>query len=251
MKKYKKIFYGVETTLRKQSKLSKTDFDSTFGDIPNYKNITDNDVYWILVYVAFYSGMRASTVGQKLPVIEKYLYDFIKVKDYSEIEINQMLKDPNVIHNKQKIKACINNAKKFDNLLNKYGSFIKYLESFGSLKDEATIDVLQADLRDRFEYLGERTVYHFLTDLGLNVLKPDRVICRIFTRLGLIDNEDSIDQAINVGREIASATGFPIRYVDIIFVTYGQMGEYGICLPKNPKCSICGVKEYCKYYAGN
>ncbi|MEM3986898.1 MAG: hypothetical protein QXR39_08995 [Candidatus Methanomethylicia archaeon] len=80
------------------------------------------------------------------------------------------------------------------------------------------------------------------------MLKPDRVICRIFSRLGFIDNADNINQAIKVGRDIAIATGYPIRYIDIIFTTYGQMGDYGICLEKNPKCYICEIKKYCNYY---
>jgi len=117
---------------------------------------------------------------------------------------------------------------------------------------------LRENLRSRFGYLGERTVNHLLTDLGFNVLKPDRVICRIFSRLGLINDEDSIDQAIEVGRDMAAATGHPIRYVDIILVKYGQMGESegefglkdGVCLEKNPKCSVCGVKKYCSYFTG-
>jgi len=36
-----------------------------------------------------------------------------------------------------------------------------------------------------------------MLDLGLNVWKPDRVICRILFRLGLISHKDNIDQAIN------------------------------------------------------
>lgn len=270
MKNYKEVFTQMEETLRKNSNLSKEQFDSRFGKFKNlsYKNMQNKDIFWVLVYVTFYSGMRASTVSQKLPTIKKYLYDFKKVKDYSQKEINQILSDPDVIHHRRKIEVCINNAKAFDKLLNTYDSFAKYLESFGEIyltkwgswdfRDKGSIEQLRVDLRRRFQYLGERTVNHFLTDLGLNVLKPDRVICRIFSRLGFIDDANNITQAVEVGKNIAIATGYPIRYIDIIFVKYGQMGkdEYfgltdGICLEKNPKCSICGVKKYCKYYAVN
>jgi len=125
MQKYREIFNQIENTLRKNSGLSKERFNSRFGEFKNlsYKNIEDKDVFWILVYVTFYSGMRASTVSQKLPAIKKYLYDFKKVKNYSEREINQIVNDPNVIHYKRKIEACINNAKEFDKLL-KYIWFV-------------------------------------------------------------------------------------------------------------------------------
>lgn len=258
MEKYKEIFTRIEKTLRN---LFNEQFDSRFEEFKNlhYKNMQDKDIFWVLVYVTFYSGMRASTVSEKLSTIKKYLYDFKKVKDYSEKEINQILNDPDMIHNRRKIEACIKNAKEFDKLLNTYGSFDKYLESFGEIyktecdsldfREEGSMKRLQADLKSRFQYLGERTVYHFLSDLGLNVLKPDRVICRIFSRLGFIDDAKNIEQAVKVGRDIADATCKPIRYIDIIFVTYGQMGDNGICLEKNPKCSVCGIREYCNYYA--
>ncbi len=109
-KKYNEIFTQIENTLRKNSNLSKEQFDSRFGEFKNlsYKNMQDKDIFWILIYITFYSGMRASTVSEKVPTIKKYLYDFRKVKDYSEKEINQILTDPNVIHYKRKVEACIN-----------------------------------------------------------------------------------------------------------------------------------------------
>ncbi len=258
MQKYKEIFTLIEDTLRRESTLSQELFDIRFGEFKklNYECMSDEDIFWILVYVAFYSGMKAATVSQKLPSIRKYLYDFRKVKDYSQKEIDQILNDPNTIHHEGKIKACIDNAKEFYDITKRYGSFKEYLKRFEPLTNDKNINRLKVNLRKRFRYLGKRTVYHFLTDLGINVLKPDRVICRIFERLGLINNRDDIDKVIEVGRNFATATGYPIRYIDIIFVKYGQEGadEYfglkdGICLEKNPKCTICGVKDYCNYYA--
>lgn len=257
---YKELFIQIENTLRKESSLSSKLFNLHFGKFKNlnYKSLLDKDIFWIIVYVTFYSGMRSSIVSQKLASIKSYFYDFKKVKDYSEKEINQILNDPKIIRHKQKINACITNALEFDKLLKKYGSFRKYLESFGSLKDEAIIDRLRADLKSKFRYLGKITVNHFLKDLGINVLKPDIVICRIFSRLGLIDHKENITQAIKVGRKFAGATGYPISYIDIIFVKYGQMGkdEYfglknGICLEKNPRCTACKITQYCNYYARN
>lgn len=249
MKRYKDIFSKLENTLRKHSKLSKAGFNSRFGAFKtlDYRNLTNEDIYWTIVYVTFYSGMKAATITDRLPAIKKYLYDFRKVKSYSREDARRIMADPDTVHHERKIKACIANAKEFDKILNEHGAFARYMESFGPLDEEATIDKLRADLRSKFLYLGERTVNHFLTDLGLNVLKPDRVICRIFTRLGLIRDENSLEQAVEIGKDMARATGFPIRYVDIIFVAYGQVGELGICLQRNPRCDICGIKQYCRH----
>lgn len=260
MNRYREIFSKIENTLRTQSKLTKELFDARFGEYKNldYKNMSDNDIFQTLIGVVFYSGMRASVVSQRLSALEQHFDDFKKVKNYTNEDIARILADPNTIHHELKIRACIHNAVEFDKLVKQHGSFCKYLESSGLLQDERNIKKLRSELRSRFRYLGKITVNHLLTDLGLNVLKPDRVICRIFFRLGFIDKENNITQAIEVGRDIAKATGHPIRYIDIVFVTYGQMGENeyfgladGICLKKNPKCSICGVKEDCKYYADN
>ncbi|MFX0199165.1 MAG: 3-methyladenine DNA glycosylase, partial [Candidatus Hodarchaeota archaeon] len=75
---------------------------------------------------------------------------------------------------------------------------------------------------------------------------------RMLYRIGLIDDKDDIEKTVQVGREITSKVGLPIRYIDIIFVKYGQRGaeepfglDDGICLEKNPRCHLCGVTEYC------
>lgn len=257
---YRELFGQIEKTLRKESCLSSELFNLHFEKFKNlnYKNLSDRDIFWIIVYITFYSGMRSSIVSQKLLYLKNYFYDFKKVKDYTEKEINQILKDPKIIRHQQKIKACITNALAFEQLLRRHGSFRKYLESFGSLKDEAVIDRLRTDLKSRFRYLGKITVNHFLKDLGINVLKPDRVICRIFSRLGLIAHKENIIQVLKAGRKFAVATGYPISYIDIIFVKYGQIGrdeyfglEDGICLEKNPRCTVCEVTQYCNYYARN
>lgn len=119
--------------------------------------------------------------------------------------------------------------------------------------------LLKEDLEVRFDGLGGITAYHVLTDIGLNVLKPDRVICRLFQRLGLIKGDEDVFNkqpltTIIEGRKFAAATGHPIRYIDIVFVAYGQVKsiefgvERGICTD-NPSCNVCHATEFCNYYA--
>lgn len=253
---FKDLFYKIEATLKKESSLSKEDFEKYWGRFKtdyNYKNDTDKDIFWKLVSVIFYSGMKAAIVTDKLPFIRNYLFDYTIVKDYSEIEIVNITGGPSIIRNKAKIKACIDNAKIFDSIINKYGSFAKYLESFGDLNETLTLERIK-DNFIRFSFLGKITAYHFMLDLGLKVWKPDRVIMRILFRLGLIDDIENIEKAVEVGKAIADQVGEPIRYIDIVFVKYGQQGEEegfglktGICLEKNPRCEICGIKEYCNF----
>lgn len=43
--------------------------------------------------------------------------------------------------------------------------------------------------------------------------------------LGMIRDEEDIEGVIQVGRHMSTATGQPIRYIDIVLVKYGQMGR--------------------------
>lgn len=114
--------------------------------------------------------------------------------------------------------------------------------------------LLKEGLEGHFSYLGGITVYHFLTDIGLKVLKPDRVICRIFKRLGLIENENQLLKTVIHGRKMAEQTQLDIGYIDIVLVAYGQEQseafgiDKGICLSK-PRCEYCdkGIKDLCSY----
>jgi DNA-3-methyladenine glycosylase I len=252
----KDIFKKMEMAIKKECSLSEVEFEKNWDKFKkyHYKNYSDNDIYWVLVQVAFYSGMKAATVTEKLPAIKKYFNDYSTAKNYSEIEVNAILKDPKTIHYKRKIEACINNAIRFDKLIKRHGSFSKYIESFGNIQEDRTIDLLKKDLL-QFDYVGPITTFHVMLDLGLNVWKPDRVIRRILFRLGLISDKENIEQSILVGKEFSRQINEPIRYIDIIMVKYGQVGDEegfgltkgGICLEKNPRCHACGVTEYCTY----
>jgi DNA-3-methyladenine glycosylase I len=76
------------------------------------------------------------------------------------------------------------------------------------------------------------------------------VICRLFHRLGLLKSEDQIVKAILEGTRFAEATGLPIRYIDIVFVVFGQVASpqvgisKGVCLIE-PRCGVCAIKTQC------
>ena len=251
-----RMFSLIEETLYSQSRLSREDLSSTLEYYKklDYRKMTDDEIFWNMVKVAFYSGFKAATVSNKLPRIREYFSDYNKVKDYADNDHTRISQDPGIIRNRRKITAISWNAKIFDRLVKKNGSFVNYMESFRPLDDDLNLTLFRYDLRKNFRYLGPRTVYHFMTDLGLNVLKPDRVICRILYRLGMIGVENDIDRAVQVGRQISVATGHPIRYIDIVLVKYGQKGKGdkfglldGVCLKNSPRCNICGVRQHCNF----
>jgi len=224
-----------------------------------YKEMDDNEIFKTLVQTVFFSGMNAKTVGKKLPHIFKHLGDFRKVANYTTKDIEAILKDENMIRNPKKVEACVHNAKEFLKIVEKYGSFSSYICSFNP-KDYPTIKKhLAPELQKKFSYIGPINVYHFLMDLGLPVMKPDRTIQRLFYRLGWIEsldisNKRNIEKTIKICTAISKKTGLWIRTVDIVLVSFCQEDgsrelkiKRGTCTT-NPKCSECPLQDTCKYY---
>lgn len=253
---YKNIFKELEKTFFSKSDLPASKLTK---NLENFKKIKkqkrdDNDYFWVMVYVTFYSGFKAKTVTDKIQAIENIFGDYEKVAKYDETKVQKIIESKKVIGHRQKINGIIHNANQIKAIKKQFGTFDNYLNSFGDTDDDKILFELIKDLKNRFKYLGGITVFHFLTDIGYNVLKPDRVLCRIFYRLGLVDSEEDFLGVIAAGRKFASATGLPIRYIDIIFVAYGQVDakpefglKEGICLSSNPKCELCGVYEFCQF----
>jgi len=259
MKNYKAIFEGVESTLLSIGSQN-LPLDKIRENLEWFKNVegkvySDADYYWTLVCVIFYAGFKAATVNAKLSLIRKWFPDYKTVANYDKGKVKEILNDPEMIRNQRKIQACINNAYIFKGIVNDYRSFKEYIDSFAPTESFENLMLLKEELEYRFSGLGKITTYHFLTDIGLPVLKPDRVICRIFQRLGLIESDKQLIKTVIQGRKFAQATGHPIRYIDIVFVSYGQMEsiefgiDRGICLETNPYCALCGISKYCTYYA--
>lgn len=259
MKDYRAIFDAVEKTLfavgSKKLPLEKIHEELEESKHLEGKRFSDDDYYRTLVHIIFYSGFRAQTVTDKLHVIDRHFPTYAIVATYGEQEVNAILRDGDMIRNHTKIRSCLNNAKIVEQLVHKHGSLQNYIDSFEPLQSAGHLFRLKDDLQNRFAGLGDITVYHFLTDIGLPVLKPDRVIVRIFTRLGLVKRDASPSEVIEQGKKFAEVTGHPIRYIDLVLVAYGQVQtrelgiEKGICLEANPSCSKCGVSQYCDYHA--
>jgi DNA-3-methyladenine glycosylase I len=253
----KSIFNAVETTLVHvgSQNLEAEILQKRLDEFKYGKKQLDNDHHYrMMVFVIFVSGFRAETANARKDAIFRYFNDYEKAAKYGDADIERIMHDPRMIKNRRKVKACVETARKFKVIIAKHGSFQNYIESFEPEQSFENLILLKEDLAHRFDGLGNITAYHFLTDIGMPVVKPDRVLRRIFHRLGFIEDEnDALGTVIEAGK-FAKATGHPPRYIDIVFVSYGQVTamyfgmEQGICLERNPRCEICGVTRYCNYY---
>jgi DNA-3-methyladenine glycosylase I len=186
-------------------------------------------------------------------VIRRHFSDWRTVTAYAPSDVERILADPLMIRHPGKIRGVVQNAQEFATIVGSYGSFTAYIESFHPRDSPEALRRLRVSLQQRFAYLGEITVYHFLTDLGLPVLKPDRVLRRMFFRLGVTNDETDLAGTVTAGQRLAKATGLPIRYIDRVFAALGQVQskelgiDRGICL-QTPRCIECGLQAFCRYY---
>ncbi len=254
---YKEVFLAVERRLIEiaSKNLPESEVQVRLGQFKQFaaRELTDDQFYAILVFVAFYSGFKAATVMSKRDIIQKHFPSWRRVSEYKEWDIQTILSDPQMISHEGKIRACVANARTFASLISKHGSIKRYIDTYAPTESLENLLLFKEALEGTFAYLGGITVYHFMTDIGLPVLKPDRVMCRIFERLGLLENQKQLLKTVLQGRKFAEATGLPIRYIDIVFVAYGQVAsdelkiDEGICLSTNPRCNKCSIRNYCHY----
>lgn len=250
---YKSIFSKLEDSLKSNyEKVTQKSFEKEYQWARNlvFDEKTDDWYFDTLKFIAFYSGFKAGTVTNKTDVINKHFSDFRTVANYGNEDIDRIMSDLEMIRHKRKIEGVIENAKAIVEIIEDedYGSVQKYIESFKPNKSKARLKDFYNILRSKFAYLGDVTAFHFMMEIGLDVVKPDRVLVRIFKRLRLIDDEKQYFELIEHARNFSKATGEKIRYIDLVFVVYGQETEYAICLEDNPKCGLCQLHEYCKLY---
>ena len=103
-------------------------------------------------------------------------FDIDKICNYDENKIKELEENKDIIRNKLKIKASINNAKIFKNIKEEYGSFSAYLLIFTDNKIYLEIDKTSSDLSDRIskdlrrrgmKFVGSMIIYSYLEAVGI------------------------------------------------------------------------------------
>lgn len=109
-------------------------------------------------------------------------FDYRTIADFSEKQIEEILKKEGMIKSRRKIESIIHNARCFLQIIDDFGSFDHYIWSFtngqtfiyrchheGQLESKnALSDQISKDLKKRgFKYLGSITVYSHLQACGI------------------------------------------------------------------------------------
>ena len=141
-------------------------------------NFDDKYLYEMLILESFQAGLSWECILNKREGFRKAYdnFDIDKVCNYDDTKINELLSDKNIIRNKLKIKASINNSKIFKEIVNEYGSFYNYLKTFTNNKiiyenDKTTnklSDDISKDLKKRgMKFVGSTTIYSYLQAIGI------------------------------------------------------------------------------------
>jgi DNA-3-methyladenine glycosylase I len=147
-------------------------------------NHDDRVHFEFLVMENFQAGLSWSAVFRKRENYRKAFAEFdpIKVAHFTEKKIEKLVLNPGIIRNRQKIKAVVNNAKRFLEVQKEFGSFDAYIWSFVNGKPivkgwkktsqipvtNKASDKLSADLKKRgFQFVGSTTMYAHMQTFGL------------------------------------------------------------------------------------
>ncbi|MCI1274442.1 MAG: DNA-3-methyladenine glycosylase I, partial [Clostridiaceae bacterium] len=149
--------------------------DEEWG-VPKYK---DRELYELLVLESFQSGLSWITILKKRESFRLAFdnFDVLKVSKYNTEKFEELLHNENIIRNKLKILATINNAKIFINIQKEYGSFSDYIWHFTDNKiikntkpmvKSPLSDRISKDLKERgMKHVGSITIYSYLQAIGI------------------------------------------------------------------------------------
>lgn len=162
------------------SDLYKKYHDDEWG-VPVYD---DQKLFEFLILETFQAGLSWITILKKRETFQLAFddFDYLKVAQYSEDKIQELMLDAGIIRNQLKIRAAVSNAVAFMKVQEEFGSFSKYIWKFTdgkpidnkrkSLKEVPATsplsDEISKDLKKRgFKFVGSTVVYAHMQATGM------------------------------------------------------------------------------------
>lgn len=141
-------------------------------------NLDEKYLFEMLILESFQAGLSWECVLNKREFFKEAYDDFDveKIINYDDVKIDELCNNKNIIRNKLKIKASVENAKIFMNIESEYGSFKNYLLKYfkkypikevgkttSSISDELSKDLFKRGMR----FVGSTIIYSYLQAIGL------------------------------------------------------------------------------------
>ena len=141
----------------------------------------DQVLFENLLLVTFQSGLSWQTMINKKENFKK-AYDYFQIEKiihYEKEKIEELMQNRNIIRNRKKIEASINNTIIFKQIQEEHGTFSIYLWSFTDnkvlidtpenyQKTSPLSDTIALDLKVKgMKYIGSITIYSFIEQMGI------------------------------------------------------------------------------------
>ena len=141
-------------------------------------NFDDKYLYEMLILESFQAGLSWECILNKRESFKKAYdnFDIEKVLGYDNKKIDELIANKDIIRNKLKINASINNSKIFKEIVKEYGTFYDYLKHFTFDKIIYEIDKttnklsneISKDLQKRgMKFVGSTIIYSYLQAIGI------------------------------------------------------------------------------------
>lgn len=141
-------------------------------------NINDDYLLEMLILESFQAGLSWECVLNKRESFRQAYDNFNidKICNYTENKIKELSENKDIIRNKLKIKASINNTKIFKSIQKEFGSFSNYLKKFTKdniiyetdkttnfLSDDISKDLIKRGMK----FVGSTIIYSYLQAIGI------------------------------------------------------------------------------------
>ncbi|MDD1751509.1 MAG: DNA-3-methyladenine glycosylase I [Methanotrichaceae archaeon] len=144
----------------------------------------DRKLFELLTLEGFQAGLTWELILKRRIALKKAFADFDpeKVAKYTATKIQETLSNPEVIRNRAKVQATVNNAQKFIQIQDEIGSFDKFIWKYvnGKPLDHALKSMtempaqteesrtMSKDLKKRgFKFVGPTICYAFMQSVGM------------------------------------------------------------------------------------
>ena len=141
-------------------------------------NTDDKYLFEMLILESFQAGLSWECVLNKREAFKKAYdnFDINKIVLYDDNKINELLNNKNIIRNRLKIKASINNAIIFKKIVNEYKSFYNYLCIFtnnkvyyelGKTTNKISDNISKNLYKKGMRFVGSTIIYSYLQAVGI------------------------------------------------------------------------------------
>ena len=141
-------------------------------------NFDDKYLFEMLILESFQAGLSWECVLNKRDSFRQAYdnFDIEKVCNYDEKKKQELISNAEIIRNKLKVNASVNNAKIFRDIKNEFGTSYNYLKTFTNgetyyevgLTSSELSDKISKDLKKRgMKFVGTTIIYSYLQAVGI------------------------------------------------------------------------------------